>query len=134
MKISFKKLLLGLVIAGGIVAYTTNMSGGAINNIVKKDKLDAMLKDDKNKSMVVKFHAVWCGACKTMKPLDNKMAKSYGTVKFVYIDIDKADELKKAYNIVGVPTYIFFKNGKKVDSHMGIMEKPEYEDKIKAIR
>jgi len=78
---------------------------------------------------VVDFFATWCGPCKMISPIIEKLANDITNVKFVKIDVDKHDELARIYGIMSIPTLIFFKDGKEVKRHVGFIN----EDKIKEI-
>lgn len=74
------------------------------------------------KPIVAKFTAPWCGACKTIQPTYEKVAQELSQAyTFVAVDIDKAKELSQEFNIKGIPTFIFFKEGKEVDSSKRII-------------
>jgi len=70
--------------------------------------------------VVVDFYAPWCGPCKMLSPVLEKLASEFnGKVKFVKVNVDDAAELANAYNITGVPTLILFKGGKVADVSVG---------------
>ncbi len=73
---------------------------------------------------VVDFSADWCGACKASKPTFDAVAEQLGsTYKFVTIDIDKAEKIAQELGIQGIPTFVFFKNGKEVHRITGAITK-----------
>lgn len=78
---------------------------------------------------VVDFFATWCGPCKMISPIIEKLANDMANVKFVKIDVDKHDDLARIYGIMSIPTLIFFKDGKEIKRHIGFIN----EDKIKEI-
>ncbi|EKE41800.1 hypothetical protein ENUP19_0082G0123 [Entamoeba nuttalli] len=63
---------------------------------------------------VVQFHATWCKDCINVRPLYRKLITEAPTTTYLDIDIDKAPELKKIYNIVHVPTFILYHNGQEL--------------------
>ena len=67
--------------------------------------------------VVVDFSAAWCGACQTIKPTFEKIAQEF-VAKYVFaeVDVDAASEVANNYNIKGMPTITFFKNGKEAVS------------------
>lgn len=79
--------------------------------------------------VVVDFFANWCGPCKVLSPTIEKLSIEMNDIKFVKVDVDKHDEIARTYGIMSIPTLIFFKEGKVVNKHIGLIT----EDKIKEI-
>ncbi len=62
--------------------------------------------------VLVVFYATWCPNCTIMDPAAQQFATAEGgKVKVVRVDVDAQSTLSSAYNITGIPTCIFFKNG-----------------------
>lgn len=76
--------------------------------------------------VLVDFFAEWCGPCKMMGPVVDKIAQEYkGKAKVGKIDIDKNPGLAGKYNVMSVPTFMVFKQGKIVDTVIGAVSKEE---------
>lgn len=76
---------------------------------------------------ILDFYADWCGPCRMMEPIFEELKKEYGDrVKFTVIDSDKNQDLVAQYNVLGIPTYVFLKEGKEVDRIVGFTPKPVF--------
>nr|VZI34906.1 unnamed protein product [Spirometra erinaceieuropaei] len=71
---------------------------------------------DSGSLIVVDFYATWCGPCKIIAPAFADLSRKYTSVKFVKVDVDKCEETAAHYQITAIPTFIFIKDGKTVDT------------------
>jgi thioredoxin 1 len=70
------------------------------------------------------FSAVWCGPCKVLAPIVEKLADEYqGKVKVGKLDIDDSPSVASKFGIRGVPTVLVFKGGKEAGRHVGVTNK-----------
>lgn len=79
---------------------------------------------------VVDFFATWCGPCKMLAPILEEAASEHGDVTFRKVDIDEEMALATDYQIMSVPTLLFFKNGQVVKKSIGLIPQEELEDII----
>ncbi len=70
------------------------------------------------------FSAVWCGPCKVLAPVVERLASEYqGKVKVGTLDIDESPGVASKFGIRGVPTVVVFKGGKESGRHVGVTSK-----------
>jgi thioredoxin 1 len=70
--------------------------------------------------VVVQFHAPWCGPCKTLAPVVDRMEQEFaGRATVVRIDVDAEPELAKEAGVRGVPTLVAYRDGTEVRRHTG---------------
>ncbi|MFR2534389.1 MAG: thioredoxin [Clostridia bacterium] len=74
--------------------------------------------------VLVDFWATWCGPCKMMGPVVEQIEKEMGsTVKIGKVNIDENTSLATKYNVMSIPTFMVFKDGKLVNSTVGVQDK-----------
>ena len=87
-----------------------------------------------DKPCIVDFYADWCGPCKMMSPVVEKIAKEYsGKAKVGKVNVDEQQELARQFGIMSIPSFVFIKNGKKVDQAMGAMPPSALEARLARI-
>ncbi len=81
----------------------------------------------------VDFYADWCAPCKMMAPVIDEIAKAYeGKLSVGKIDVDTAAAISQKYNIMSIPAMLLFKNGKVVETFVGVTAKNVLIQKIDA--
>lgn len=72
--------------------------------------------------VLVDFYADWCGPCKTLSPIIQKVAsKLDGQVKVIKINVDRNRAVSTQYQVRGIPTLILFHKGKVLWRNSGVM-------------
>ena len=72
--------------------------------------------------VLVDFYADWCGPCKMMMPVVEKMAETYeGKIKVGKLNVDENNAIAAKYGIMSIPSFMVFKNGEVINSSTGAM-------------
>lgn len=81
----------------------------------------AELKDhfEKHEVVIVDFWAPWCGPCRFISPVVEKMSEHHDSIFFAKVNVDEAEDISQEYGIRAMPTFIAFKNGEKAGEVVG---------------
>ena len=84
--------------------------------------------------VLIDFWAVWCGPCKMIAPHVDAVASDYeGRAKVMKVNVDEEPEVAGKYNILSIPTLLFFKDGKVVDQIVGAVQKKTIAEKLESL-
>lgn len=87
---------------------------------------------NETKPVIVDFYADWCGPCKMMSPIIDKIAEELGdTVKVGKVNTDENLDLAQRFNIMSIPTIMIFKNGNISKTFIGLTDKNEIMNEVK---
>ena len=86
------------------------------------------------KPTFVDFWAVWCGPCRTMEPVVERLAAKLGaSVNFGKLNVDEHPGIATRYEVQSIPTFMIFKNGRPVDAVIGTMQEAPLEQRIRKV-
>ena len=84
--------------------------------------------------VLVDFSAEWCPPCKMLAPVVERLALEYqGKLDVFGVDTDKNPELSQRFNISGVPTMIFFRDGQEIKKLVGFKDFDSLKSEVEAI-
>lgn len=84
--------------------------------------------------VLVDFYADWCGPCKMMAPVVEKMAEEFdGRIKVGKLNTDENMQIAQQYRIASIPTFMVFKDGKAAESWLGAMSAADLQSKLEQV-
>ena len=84
--------------------------------------------------VMVDFWAVWCGPCQMVAPVIEELAKEYaGKIKVRKLNTDENPEVAGRYQVMSIPTILFFKNGQVVEKLVGARPKRQFKEMIDSL-
>jgi thioredoxin 1 len=92
---------------------------------------DEVLKSDK--PVLVDFWAPWCGPCQMMGPVINELASELEgkNIKIGKLNVDDNPNISSEYQVLSIPTFLLFKDGKIAGQIIGGVQKEKISDLIK---
>jgi thioredoxin 1 len=118
--------------SGGNGSASVNQSTENVKRI-GQDQFDAEVMQSPA-PVVADFYAPWCGPCKILSPRLDELAGSFtNRLRFVKINVDEAPALARRFEIQGIPTLLFFKDGKVVDRIVGLPATDDLKARLDAL-
>lgn len=88
-----------------------------VTMISSLEQYDQILKE--NAAVFADFYADWCGPCKMVGPVVEKLSSEMTDVHFVKVNVDQFPQIAQRYGIMSIPTLIAFKNGEMIEQTVG---------------
>lgn len=76
--------------------------------------------------VIVDFFATWCGPCRMIAPILEQVAEQHENVVVCKVDVDENEDLARQFNIMSIPTILFFKDGMLVNKHIGLLSLDQF--------
>lgn len=126
------------IIGAGAPAGSSGSGGGKSANVIDgsdRTFMQDVIEASKTMAVVVDFWAPWCGPCRTLGPIIEKVVDDQkGAVRLVKIDIDKNPSVAGQLGVQSIPAVIAFRNGRPVDGFMGALPEGKVREFIGRIR
>jgi len=91
---------------------------------LEKENFKELIKE----KTLVDFYANWCGPCKMIAPILEKVESN---IKVVKVDVDVFEDLAREYGIMSIPTLVLFEDGKELKRNIGFLDKERIENFLK---
>lgn len=96
-----------------------------IKNMLYKE-FENLVESSRDRAVIVDVWAPWCGPCKAMKPVFEKLSREYDTqANVVALNADESPEVVEQLRITGIPTVLVFRQGSEVARRMGAQGESE---------
>jgi len=103
------------------------------DSIVKLTDANFDRLSSSGRPMFVDFWAVWCGPCRIMDPVVDRLAVKYSDrVLFGKVNVDEEMDISSRYQVFSIPTFMIFKNGQPADAVIGAVGEPSLERLVKS--
>ncbi|MBI2464438.1 thioredoxin [Candidatus Peregrinibacteria bacterium] len=104
----------------------------AVAHFTQADFSEQVLKS--TLPVLVDFYADWCGPCRALTPIIEELEKEYeGKIKIGKLDVDEEGKIATEYEVMSIPTLIFFKDGQVVEKLTGLQSKDVLKQKLTSI-
>ena len=94
---------------------------------IKESEFESVVLKEKGK-VLVDFYANWCGPCKMLAPVLEKVESD---IKVIKVDTDEFEDLAREYGVMSIPTLVLLDKGKEIKRNIGFIDKNSLENFLK---
>ncbi len=84
-----------------------------------------------NKKVLVDLYATWCGPCKMLAPIVEKVSNEVEDLVVLKVDIDENDDIASNFGVEAIPTLLVFENGKLKTKNVGFIPEVKVKELVK---
>ena len=101
----------------------------SIIHVTAENFEDSVLKNDK--PVIVDFYADWCGPCRMLGPVLEKIADEHEELAVAKVNVDNVPSLAESFGVTSIPALFVIKNGEVVNQAVGFMPKEKVLELVK---
>ncbi|MBP9988208.1 MAG: thioredoxin [Ruminococcus sp.] len=90
---------------------------------INDNNLDEIIQN--NTKIILDCYAPWCSSCKMLLPVFEELSAEENHVKFCKINIDENPDVSERFDVMSIPTVLFFENGELKNRQSGLKNKEE---------
>lgn len=90
---------------------------------INDEKLEEIIHS--NTKVMLDCYAPWCGPCKRLSPVFEELSDEENQIKFCKINTDENPDVSERFNVMSIPTVLFFENGELKNRESGLKTKEE---------
>ncbi|MBR6679893.1 MAG: thioredoxin [Clostridia bacterium] len=88
--------------------------------VINKNNFDAeVIASDR--PVLLDFYATWCGPCRMLSPIVDKIAEEHPEIKVCKVNVDEEEALAMRFEVMSIPTLVVIKNGEVVNKSVGAL-------------
>ena len=97
---------------------------------INENEFEEKIKNSKSK-VLVDCYADWCGPCQMLAPIIEQLSDENPDCDFYKINVDTAPEIASKFEVMSIPTLLYFENNELKEKSVGLRSKEELEQLIK---